>query len=447
MAGLEHDDFPTLTPHGRKMLEFLREHPAAPIFRNQSGNRLLAEEIAALRDWEFEVQQAAVGWQRGGRPPWLNDFVAETYADVPYYRRQGVPPQRFDDIPTIDRGDFATDVARFVPDSAPIERMINFRTTGTTGNPLLVASHPVVAGRYLAFHKRALRRLGVELRHGRGQVGVVLLGMQKRCFTYVSVTPAMDESGLAKINLHPNDWRHLDDRARYLDALAPEIIAGDPISFAELLKLPLAARPRALLSVAMALSSGLRQQLEARFACPVLDLYSLNEVGPVGVFDAALGGHLLVQPRLYVEILDRDGRPVAEGERGEITFTGGFNFCLPLLRYRSGDFASLAWSAEGPVLRGLCGRQPVRFRTRGGDWINNVDVTHALDRLPLPQFGLHQNADGTLILRLAGADRRDADAARGLLAALFGELPISLEAIAGEDKILQYSSDMDQALA
>lgn len=45
----------------------------------------------------------------------------------------------------------------------------------------------------------------------------------------------MDEAGLAKINLHPDDWRDPDDRARYLDALAPEIVAGDPISFAALL--------------------------------------------------------------------------------------------------------------------------------------------------------------------------------------------------------------------
>lgn len=443
----ERDYYPTLTLAGRKLLEFMREHPAAPIFRNQSGNGLLADEVAGLRTWEREVQEAVVGWPPAGKPPWLDEFVARTYADVPYYRRQGSSPSRFEDIATVDRGDFAADIARFVPDSVALDRLINFRTTGTTGNPLLIASHPLVAGRYLAFHKRALRRLGIELKHGSGQVGVVLLGMQKKCFTYVSVTPVMDESGLAKINLHPDNWRHPDDRARYLDALAPEVIAGDPISFVELLALPLAMRPRALLSVAMALSGGLRQRLETRFGCPVLDLYSLNEVGPVGVLDTALGGHLLLQPRLYVEILDRDGQPVTGGERGEISFTGGFNFCLPLLRYRSGDFASLAWSAEGLVLVGLCGRQPVRFRTQDGAWINNIDVTHALGRLALSQFGLHQNADGSLALRLAAEALPATDAARALLEPLFGHLPIAVEVISSEDKIVQYTSDMDQALA
>ena len=69
-----------------------------------------------------------------------------------------------------------------MPDSAPIDRLINFRTSGTTGHPLLLASHPVVAANYLAFHKRALRRFGIELRHGRGQVGVVLVGFPAQVF-------------------------------------------------------------------------------------------------------------------------------------------------------------------------------------------------------------------------------------------------------------------------
>src|SRR4030095_6178369 len=98
--------------------------------------------------------------------------------------------------------DLSRDIAQFVPDSVPIDRLINFRTSGTTGHPLLLASHPVVAANSLAFHKRALRRFGIELRHGRGQVGVVLVAFQRQCFTYVSVTPAMDESGLVKLHLH-----------------------------------------------------------------------------------------------------------------------------------------------------------------------------------------------------------------------------------------------------
>lgn len=438
--------FPTLGEAGRRVLDFMREHPAAPIFRNQSGNRLLADEVEELHAFERTTAESPVGWPAGALPDWVAAHVAETYAGVPHYRELGSPPLRFEDIAPVGRADFAADIARFVPDHVPLDRMINFRTTGTTGHPLLIASHPVVAGRYLSFHKRALRRFGITPTHGAGQVGVVLLGYQRACFTYVSVTPTMGESGLAKINLHTADWRDPDDRARYLDALAPEIVAGDPISFCELLTLPLTMRPRALMSVSMMLLPGLRARLEQRFGCPVLDIYSLNEVGPVGVYDAAAGGHVLLQPRLYVEILDPEGQPVAPGQRGEITLTGGFNFCLPLLRYRTGDHAALAFGVDGPVLTGLSGRSPVRYRLANGDWVNNIDVTHALKSLPIAHFGFHQAGDGALTLRLAPAALPLAGQARSLLASLFGAQPVAVTALLAEDKVVQYTSDLEGSL-
>jgi len=355
----DRDYCPTLTLAGARMLAKLRSHPCAPQYRNRSGNKLLADEVDALRAYEQEVMQAVVAWSAAAPPSWLPDFLKVTYATVPYYRACGSPPSRLADVAPISRAELAHDIAAFVPDDADLARMINFQTTGTTGHPLLIASHPLVAGRYLAFHKRALCRFGVTLRHGADQVGVMLLGHQRRCFTYVSVTPTMDESGLAKINLHPDDWRHPDDRARYLDAMAPELIGGDPISFAELLALPMTHKPAALLSVSMMLLPGMRARLEQRFGCPVLDIYSLNEVGPVAVYDEQAGGHVLLQHRLYVEILDAEGKAVADGERGEITVTGGFNFCLPLVRYRTGDYASLAHGPHGPLLVGLAGPQPL----------------------------------------------------------------------------------------
>ena len=52
----DQDRYPTLTEAGRRMIEFMREHPAAPIYRNQSGNRLTAADIEALRVFEREVR-------------------------------------------------------------------------------------------------------------------------------------------------------------------------------------------------------------------------------------------------------------------------------------------------------------------------------------------------------------------------------------------------------
>lgn len=434
--------YPTLSDAGRAMLTRMAEHPAAPMYRNRSGNRLLAEDLPGLAAFEVETLAAPIGWRPGTPPDWIAPLLAETYATVPHFRARGALPRALADVPTTARGDLAHDIAAFVPDDVPVDRLINFRTTGTTGHPLLIASHPVVAARYLAFHKCAMARFGITLRAGAGDVGVVLLGHQKRCFTYVSVTPTMGEAGLAKINLHPDDWRDPDDRARYLDDLDPEVIAGDPISLASLLVLPVTIRPRALLSVAMMLTDGLRDRLEARFGCPVLDLYSMNEVGPIAVADRAAGGRVLLQPNLYVEIVDTAGRALPPGECGEVCVTGGFNFCLPLVRYRTGDTARLAMAGDVPMLVDFSGRRAIRFRTATAAWVNNIDVSHALADLSAAQFALHQNADGAVVLALSPEALDDAPVALAALTGLLGDVPIRVEPIAGDDKVLQYSSDL-----
>ncbi|MEG0184909.1 MAG: AMP-binding protein, partial [Stenotrophomonas sp.] len=238
----------------------------------------------------------------------------------------------------------------------------------------------------------------------------------------------------------PDDWRHPDDRARYIDQMQPEVIAGDPISFAALLELPVSHRPQALLSVSMALSAGLRQALAARFGCPVLDLYSMNEAGPLAVYDEVAGGHVLLQPRMYVEILGPDGRPVPPGHSGEITLSGGFNFCLPLLRYRTGDQGALAMAGDTPMIVGLQGRRPVRYLTAGGHWINNIDLTHALAALPLSRYVVHQHPDGRVTLSLPAAEAiYAAEATRCLHAALGGQ-PVDVIDLQRDDKVLQYTS-------
>jgi phenylacetate-CoA ligase len=435
--------YPTLSPDGERMLQRLREHPHAPLFRNQSGNRLTADDLARVLSFEREVLAAAVGAQSEADAAWLPELLERCYHEVPFYRAMGGVPRRLSDVPTVSRADLARDIARFVPDSAPVERLINFRTSGTTGHPLLIASHPVVAASYLAFHKRALARFGVTLSASRGEVGVVLLGYQRKCFTYVSVTPAMGEAGLVKLNLHPDDWRSPGDRAHYLQDLAPEVLAGDPISFEALLELKVTLRPAALLSTSMALSPGLRAALTSAFGCPVVDLYSLNEAGPVAAFDPKAGGHVLLQHCMLVEILDGAGHAVPLGERGEITLSGGFNFCLPLLRYRTGDYAALELRRGEPVLAGLEGRAPVRFRSARGELLNNIEVTHAFKELPLRQYQLLQRADGALVLSLRDSARYGADA-RAVLAELFGaEQAIEVEELGDcAGKPAQYRSEL-----
>jgi phenylacetate-CoA ligase len=283
----------------------------------------------------------------------------------------------------------------------------------------------------------------VGLEGGQARVSILLVCFQQSTFTYASVSAFLNGAGFAKINLNPADWRDPADRARFIDDCQPEIFTGDPLSFAELARLPVRHRPRALISTAMQLLPGLRGDLEERFGCPVIDLYAMNEAGPIAA--STPRGYALLQPRLFVEILDEAGRPCAAGARGEVTLTGGFNPFIPLLRYRTGDTASLSFDGSKPVLRELEGRQPVVFQGAAGQQINNIDVTGVLKPFALPRFQLHQAASGALTLKLP-PNVGNREAMRAALLGLFGAGQtlkiVEVEPLASPNiKLIQYTRE------
>lgn len=445
----DEERFPLLTDAGRALLKRLREHPHAPRYTAECGNRLTAEYLRRVRAFEAEMRSTPVGWAPGSYPDWLDGFVEMCFREAPFYRRYGDRPAHFTDIPTFDRSDLSREPWAFVPDNQPLDDLIINRTSGTTGHPLTILSHPVVGGCYTPLVKLALEKHDLVLQSGPGEVACVLVGLQQRAYTYPSLTPDQNEAGHLKLNLHPDDWRDPDDRARFLDDLKPEIYTGDPLAFAELMRLGLRSRPRALVSTAMALLPGLRRQLEAHFGCPVIDLYSMNESGPIAVrMRSEPSSFVILHHRLYIEIVDADGALCPPGARGEVVLSGGFNPFLPLLRYRTNDYARLEFRGRQPVLVDLEGRPPTTFRAMDGSAINNLDVTGALNAhaIPLSQFNLHQYADGSLRMRVRGPDA-DHGKIRAALLALFGaDQALTIEDVASfgapGDKIIQYTSDL-----
>ena len=166
---------------------------------------------------------------------------------------------------------------------------------------------------------------------------------------------------------------------------------GDPQAFAALEEIGIERPPQVLVSCIFEMSDAFAARLSARYGCPVIDLYALTEAGIVAV--KTPHGHALLPPDLYVEILDEHDQPCPPGCVGEITLTGGRNPFLPLLRYRTGDYASLAWFDGRPTLVGLEGRRPVCFPT-GDRVVHSMEVTRLMRKFPLAQFQLQARRAG-----------------------------------------------------
>src|SRR3989338_3682638 len=307
--------FPLITESGRRLLRRLEEDPHAPRFTHPGFNRLSAAGLRGAREFELQVHNEPPRWPPGEIPAWLDSFAAACFRDVPLYRRQAPRPARWTDLPTLDRADLNREPWSFVPDAQPLDDLIIYNTSGATGHPLDILTHPDVLALYTPLLRAALGQHGLTLDGGPDRVAILLACYQRRTYTYLAVSALFDQGAFVKINLHPAEWRTPEDRAEFIDHCAPEVISGDPLSFSELGQLPLRHRPKALISTAMTLTAGLQHSLEARFGCPVLDIYSLNETGPIAVADPSLGGFRLLQPPPYAEILDAAGGGRPPGPR------------------------------------------------------------------------------------------------------------------------------------
>lgn len=441
LSQISHERISTRSNEASERLKALTDQPHAPMLRNCSGHHLQKNEQYELEDFTREELVKPVSAKKNENF-WLKSFIDYCFSEVPFYRHYFDKSSPLEGIPTISRVDLSVDITSFIPDPLPTKRIIVYETSGTTGHPLIVPSHPVVAGKYSAYHKKALAWNCVNIDDFNSDLAIMLAGYQEKCFTYASVLPYLNNKGLLKLNFHPSDWRHPDDRQIYIDHNAPDLISGDPISLCELAKIPFTHQPKAVLTTSMTLLSGCKHKLHKRFGCPVIDLYSLNEVGPVGCSVPNKKGFKLLQSELYVEILDPYGSPVELGQRGEITVTGGFNHYLPLLRYRTGDFGRLELDGDDWFIQDLEGRPPVQFKTVNDVWLNNVDITHLLQKFSLSQFSLHQHTDGKLTVRILPA--ANAKQLISVLSKKFG-FPVEVQIIEhanSANKVIQYTSDL-----
>jgi phenylacetate-CoA ligase len=348
----------------------------------------------------------------------------------------------------------ALQAEKIVPDYMDIKKMIIFQTSGTTGHAMLVPHHPSAAASYEPMIEFVLHQYHLHPAWNPEMVATILVCSQKNTVTCATVATSWEGAGFIKVNLKSSEWGRKNFAGEYLKAMDPFFLNGDPISLAELLKRQIGLRPRAIITTAVALTIGLKKELESFYNCPVIDWYSANETGPIGYTCSENRGFHILPHDIFVEILDVKGNPLPEGKIGEITFTGGRNPFLPLLRYRTGDFAALERKAckcgdPMPRLIHFAGRASVLFKDIKGNTVNPVDVSKILKPFKYVQHQLRQNKNLSLTLRIkpvTDKQKPDEKMIHQTLEKLFGKLPINIifEPKLGENekgaKVIPYMS-------
>jgi phenylacetate-CoA ligase len=137
-------------------------------------------------------------------------------------------------------------------------------------------------------------------------------------------------------------------QAQLLEDLGAQILCCTPsyaLAIADHVSEPARLSLRAGVFGAEPWTEGLREAIEHALGLTALDIYGLSEVMGPGVSAECVEGHggaHVNEDHFLVEVVDpASGEPVEDGEVGELVFTTLSKEALPLLRYRTGDLASL----------------------------------------------------------------------------------------------------------
>jgi phenylacetate-coenzyme A ligase PaaK-like adenylate-forming protein len=155
-----------------------------------------------------------------------------------------------------------------------------------------------------------------------------------------------------------------------------------------------------------------RRRMERAFQTRVFSWYGHSErVVLAGECEVHSSYHQFPDYGL-MEIIDEFGEPLGlEGDRGEIVGTGFYNRCMPLIRYRTEDFATrLSSKCE-------CGRRWDRFEEVDGRWKQDMIIGSDGNRISLASLNMHgsffdnvaryqyyQDVPGTCVLKIVARD-------------------------------------------
>ena len=384
----------------------------ARAYRNGFG----APFRAALAELE-RLDQADASTLREDQDRRLRDMVRWAAKTVPYYRelfrREGIDPASIRGVgdlprlPTLSKGTLRERGDALLSEGVPVRERVSGHTSGTTGTALaLVYTREALGFEYaVPWRQRGWHgfRLGDRYAAFGGQMVV----------PYEQSAPPFwrfdRPRGRMLFSLYHMTPEHLDAYAAELARPGYRFWQGYPSSITliagHLLDRGIdlgPAAPAAIFTSSETLLPAHRERIERATGARVADRYGHSELA-VSVSECPQGG-LHVDTEMCALEVD----PHEETDawvRGEILATGLANRAMPLLRYRTGDVATLRKNARcacgraRPLVEAIDGRVEDYVVTPDNRRIGRMDHIFK-DALLVKEAQIHQTTADRLVVRL-----------------------------------------------
>lgn len=321
------------------------------------GRRILRErfgkEFERFSAFLSRSERAAPEEIRAYQSERLKVVVSHAYETVPYYRElmDGLRLRPTDvasvedlrRLPVLTRDILIADRERLVSRSADRRGLRLASTSGTTGYPVSVYWDRAVSVANNACLWRARGWGGV----GFGRPYATLMGrmvvpLRQRKPPFWRFNASWNQLILSSYHLDERTVPHYIEKMRESGVEMLEAYPSAAYMLARYMEMTSARLPlTSVLTSSEPLLPVQRELIEDRFDCRVFDAYSQAErVAFASECDRHEGLHVFEEYGV-VEVLDGDGEPVRPGETGQIVATGLHNIAMPLIRYETGDAATL----------------------------------------------------------------------------------------------------------
>jgi phenylacetate-CoA ligase len=313
---------------------------------------------------------------------------------VPYYRQSfrevGFDPESFHQLsdlralPLLEKETIRSRHQDFIADNISPSQMIYFTTGGTMGRPLGLYNLRNSGGRERAFIYSQWARVGFHYNHRRAMLRGWTV-KSRRHWKYEASERAFVFSNFHMTAKNVADYARVmrDNSLPYLHSYPSAVI-----DFARHLK-ELELEPprfRAILAASENLYPGQREFIETFFGARLFSWYGHTE-NTILAGECDLSNHYHVFPEYGVmEVIKQDGSLAdQEGEMGELIGTSLENLAMPLIRYRTDD-----WAVIGPE-RCACGRPYKLLKETRGRWHQEMLVGKLDNLISVTALNVHTN--------------------------------------------------------
>lgn len=283
----------------------------------------------------------------------LQALVRHCYEHVPYYTRLfdslNLKPsdiqsrEDLQKLPILTKQMVRDNYADLISKDIKHRKHQNGSTGGSTGTPLQFKKDVGTWNMAWASSFRAWEWYGYHLGEKMMTLGGNSLVRKRKIMTLKDVFDQVIMRNLKRSSADVTDdamQAHYEAYMKY----KPSALRGYASSLVILAKyieknnLPVIA-PKAILTTGEILMPEYRETLERVFHCSVYDEYGAGD-GGVNAHECTLKDGLhLSEERCIVEITDKDGNVLKDGEIGYVTTTDLGNYAFPFLRYQVGDMA------------------------------------------------------------------------------------------------------------